>query len=274
MTDIYSNNKRLRIFFWCLAILLGALDAWSARFSMKPDGISYLDMGDAYLRGDWHSAINAFWSPLYAWCLGFFLKVLKPSAYWEFPVVHLVNFLVYLGALVSFDFFLRSFIDCQKKSEKSALRDEEVVLPEWAWWALGYSLFIWTSLKLITIRVVTPDICVAAFVYLASGLVLKIRSGSATLRKFAILGIVLGFAYLAKAVMFPLSFVFLAVAGFSYGNLWKAIPRVHQLAVDGMPTLVRDHPEVGERSGVAPDIQRHRRVIHNDRRAGIRATDT
>src|SRR5438445_712033 len=26
--------------------------------------------------------------------------------------------------------------------------------------------------------------------------------------------------------MFPLSFVFLAVAGFSYGNLWKAIPRV------------------------------------------------
>jgi hypothetical protein len=31
---------------------------------MNPaDGISYLDIGDAYWRGDWHMAINAFWSP-------------------------------------------------------------------------------------------------------------------------------------------------------------------------------------------------------------------
>ena len=28
--------------------------------SFDPDGISYLDMGDAYLRGDWSMAINGY----------------------------------------------------------------------------------------------------------------------------------------------------------------------------------------------------------------------
>ena len=44
--------KRLRIFFWCAAIVLGATDAWATRFTMNPDGVSYLDLGDAWWRGD------------------------------------------------------------------------------------------------------------------------------------------------------------------------------------------------------------------------------
>jgi hypothetical protein len=196
-------------------VALGAADTWAARFTMNPDGISYLDMGDAYLRGDWHMAINGWWSPLYSWILGLVLKVLKPSAYWEYPLAHLLNFVVFLAALVCFGFFLRTFIAYRKKSEHDSGDDEEATLPEWAWWVLGYSLFIWTSLVLISIRLVTPDMCVAAFVYLASGLILRIRTGTATARTFVLLGIVLGLGYLAKAVMFPLAFVFLAVAAFS-----------------------------------------------------------
>ena len=88
------SPRRLRIFFWSLALVLGASQAWATRFTMNPDGISYLDMGDAYWRGDWHMAINAYFSPLYSWILGFFMKVLRPSPYWEYPLAHLVNFLI------------------------------------------------------------------------------------------------------------------------------------------------------------------------------------
>jgi 4-amino-4-deoxy-L-arabinose transferase-like glycosyltransferase len=205
---------------------MGAGDAWATRFTMNPDGTSYLDIGDAYWQGDWHMAINAYWSPFYSWILGLFLKVLRPSPYWEYPLVHLVNFLIYVAALACFEFFLGNFIRNRRASGKEPGETGEATLPEWAWWALGYSLFVWTSLVMITIGTVTPDMCVAGFVYLSCGVILQIRAGGAPLRAFVLLGVVLGFAYLAKGVMFPLAFVFLAVAMLSLGNLRNAAPRV------------------------------------------------
>ena len=59
MGDKNFGYKRLRILFWCAAIGFGAVDGWATRYNMNLDGISYLDMGDAYLRGDWNMAINA-----------------------------------------------------------------------------------------------------------------------------------------------------------------------------------------------------------------------
>ena len=206
------NYRLLRIFCWVVALALGAAEAWATRFTMNPDGISYLDIGDAYWRGDWHNAINAFWSPLYSWILGFFLKALKPSAYWEYPLAHLVNFLIYVAALACFEFFLKIFIAERGRRDVELLKGGQTGLPEPAWWLLGYSLFVSSFLLLIGVGLVTPDMCVAAFISLASALVLKIRTGDASGRTFVILGLVLGFGYLAKAVMFPLGLVFLAMA--------------------------------------------------------------
>jgi len=78
-----------------------------------------------------------------------------------------------------------------------------------------HSSFISSSLLLIGLHVVTPDMCVAAFVCLASALVVKVRKGSVTYGTFVALGVVLGLAYLTKTVMFPLGFVFLVTAMFA-----------------------------------------------------------
>lgn len=204
-----ENYLLLRIFCWAAALALGAAQAWATRFSMNPDGISYLDIGDAYWRGDWHNAINAYWSPLYSWILGFFLKVLKPSVYWEYPTVHLANFLVYVAALACFEFLLVTFVAERKKCDQELLKQRQMGLPEPAWWLLGYSLFVSSSLLLIGLSFVTPDMCVAAFVFLASALALRIRGGNSRARTFAVLGLVLGFGYLAKAVLLPIGLVFL-----------------------------------------------------------------
>jgi 4-amino-4-deoxy-L-arabinose transferase-like glycosyltransferase len=222
---INPHKRRLIAIFWLIGIILGALQAWDARHVMYADGISYLDIGDAYLRGDWKTAINANWSPLYSWLLGFAMFLLKPSPYYEFTIVHLVNFVIYLLTLGCFHFFLLQLIYYHRFRQSEALGNYGVTFPEWAWIALGYSLFIQSSLNLITIGLVSPDMCVAAFVYLACGILLRIRRGITNYFTFALLGVVLGFGYLAKTVMFPLAFIFLSLSLFSLGNFRKALPR-------------------------------------------------
>jgi 4-amino-4-deoxy-L-arabinose transferase-like glycosyltransferase len=67
---------------------------------------------------------------------------------------------------------------------------------------------------------------VAAFVFLASGVLLRIRNGDTNWISFLLLGLTLGFGYLTKQVMFPLAFVFLAVGMLAVGNLRRAVRHV------------------------------------------------
>lgn len=209
-----SNYKLLRVSCWVVALALGAAQAWANRFTMNPDGISYLDIGDAYWRGDWHNAINAYWSPLYSWILGFFLKVLRPSPYWEYPLVHLVNFLIFAAALACFEFFLSSFVTQQQGHNRDLQAVGEMGLSQRLWYLIGYGLFVWTSLAMVGLAVVSPDILVFMFTCLDCALLLRIRLNPDK-HNFVYLGIALGVGYLAKAILFPLGFVFLATAALS-----------------------------------------------------------
>jgi hypothetical protein len=220
------QDRHLKAAFWVIAVSLGLLQTWATRHYMNPDGVSYLDVADAYWRGDWGMAINGYWSPFYSWILGLPLAISSPTSYWEATVVHFTNFGVYLGALICFEFFWRSLSDCQCNQGTESRTGDCVALPSWAWWAIGYSLFIWASLNLISVREVTPDMAVAAFVYLAAGLILRINCGSASWRTFALLGIVLGFGYLTKAAMFPLAFVFLGASLVANRNWRRTGPLV------------------------------------------------
>ena len=251
-----SKYRILRTSCWLVALILGALQAWATRFTMNPDGVSYLDIGDAYWHGDWHNAINAYWSPLYSWILGFFLKVLKPSAYWEYPVAHLVNFITYIFALACFEFFLFRFVrDLRNKPRSEA----ETPIPDYAWWLLGYGFFISTSLLMIGLALVTPDMCVAGFVYLASALVLQIRNGSGW-RIYALLGAVLGFAYLAKAIMLPVGVLFLGAALYKNGRSLRnaAIAAAFFLGIGGpfviALSFAQRHLTFGEVGPVAYEV--------------------
>ena len=209
-----------------LAVMLGAMHTWAAvrSHSMNADGISYLDIGDAYLRGDWSAAINSVWSPLYSWILGLALKVTAPSMEWEFPVVHLVNFAIYLAAMACFEYFWRQVI-AYKRVGLAQEDDGSATLPEWSWWILGYLLFIWSSLVLINVWSVTPDLLMATLVFLAGALVMRIRLGLGGAGVYAALGLVLGLAYLSKSVMFLIGFVFLGAALMSASISSRSIRR-------------------------------------------------
>jgi len=202
-----ANPSRIRIGMRALAVGLGMLHAYAAIHSqsMNADGIAYLDIGDAYFRADWANAINPVWSPLYSWILGLVNFTFEPTMQWEFPTVHIVNFFIYLFALASFDFMWG-------KVRSTNLGDDEIRLPEPLWWTLGYLLFIWTSLSLIQIWAVTPDMLMAGLVFLAAGLIARIRMGDDSYRLFLTLGLILGLGYLSKTFMFSLAPIFLALA--------------------------------------------------------------
>jgi hypothetical protein len=178
--------------------------------SMNEDGINYLDIGTAFTSGDWPTAVNAIWSPLYAWMLGVVVLVTQPSIRWEFPIAQVTNFGIFAVALVCFEFFWRQLT---ARYYDQPVRDGAAVrFPPDLWLVLGYSLFIWSSLNLITIWAVTPDMLVAACAYLGAGLLLQLSGTAAPARTSAILGAVCGVGYLAKAAMFPMGLLCMLLA--------------------------------------------------------------
>jgi 4-amino-4-deoxy-L-arabinose transferase-like glycosyltransferase len=213
---------RLEVAFWLLAIVLGFFHAWANHHELKnTDAMSYLDIAEAYLRADWQAAINSYWSPLYSWLIAFALLITNPATYWKFAVVHLVNFANYLFALGCFTFLMRELVHRQQTPGAENL----LPLRDRALTALGYSLFIWSSLFLVTIQLESPDMLVAGFVYLAAAILLRLRRQHSDWIWFPVLGIVLGLGYLAKSVMLPMALVFIGASFFSVGGLRRAVPR-------------------------------------------------
>ena len=217
---------RVPVLARAVVIALGAVHAWAAvtQFSMNADGIAYLDMADAYLRGDWQTAISPVWSPLYAWVLGPVLHWLQPPMRWEFALVQAVNFAIFVAALLAFEFYWHEVTRQAQARMSLPPPAGGVGLPGWAWPLLGYALFAWTALGLIEIWAVTPDMLMAALVYLAAGMVMRLRRGKAMGMLFALLGGVLGLAYLAKAVMFPLALVLLTLCLLSLPDRRRLLP--------------------------------------------------
>lgn len=227
--DVYLSRKggmqpetKTRLVFWCLAILFGGLQAWSARAKVVNDTISYLDMGDYLRHGHWSQVINGLWNPLYACLLGLTMSLFRPSPYREYPLVHALLFFIFLFALASFDFFLRELILFRQEREST----EELSAPIWVWLAIGYTVFLWSSLQLIGVWESNPDMIIAAFFYLACGFLIRIRRDVAGWSTYLALGLVLGLGYLTKAVMFPVSFLCFGVAWLTGRSLRSGIPRV------------------------------------------------
>jgi hypothetical protein len=249
-----------------VSIALAIAQVWINRYAVNGDAISYLDVGDTYFRGDWAAAINGYWSPLYSWCLGLALYVLKPSIWWEFITVHLVNLIIFIGVLFSFRFFLHSVLRAiRRESEPS---DDSVPLPEWIVLGLGYGIFLWGSLVLIDTGMVAPDLLVAGFLLLMGGYLVDLRYEE-TYGKFAMFGVLNGVAYLGKAIMFPLGFGLLTILLFSgrmskrrvYGVLLAAflflivsLPFVAALSKSKGRLTFGDSGRINYAGGVSPNV--------------------
>ncbi|MCU1302652.1 MAG: hypothetical protein JWQ87_2936 [Candidatus Sulfotelmatobacter sp.] len=213
--DTSKDVLRIERLFLILAIIFGSIQAFFGRYFLTPDGMSYLDIADGFIRTGWRAVVNGYWSPVYPVLLGLSKRMLRPSLRWEFPVAHILNFVIFVLALFSFRFFLRSAAPWLKNKNNITFGDA-APLPSWVLVGLGNCLFLWGTIDLIDLSIVTPDLLVAALVFLLAGLIMDLRDRH-SIAKFAIFGAVAGLAYLTKGIMFPLAFLFLGVLWFS-GN--------------------------------------------------------
>lgn len=215
MPDFVPSRASIERVLIPLSLALGFLHAWVGRYSMNPDGMSYLDVGDSFFRHDWANAVNAWWSPLYPWTVGLVLGFAKPSPRWEFPLVHLVNFGIFVAALLAFRFLLHTFLALGREQTPAATPENGQALPQWSLVLLAYSIFWWIAFEVETLYDVSPDLAVMACLCLIMGMLLHLRHDQG-LWKFALFGVILGVGYWTKTILFPLGFVTLGA-----GYLWR-----------------------------------------------------
>ena len=219
-----AKDKRVITSLWAIAVVLGLSQAWSWRYYIEPDGVSYIEIAHAYLRRDFAHAVNAYWSPLYSWLLALVLSLAHVPEYWEASTLHLVNFFSYLLALASFAFFFRELTSLLDASTDDST-GEPLSRTRWAWNVLGYTLFAFAALQLVGVGIDQPDLMVMAAALAATGLLIRMKRGVARAAAYFALGATLAGGYLAKAVMFPLAFVFLFSSLFAARKWKRSAPR-------------------------------------------------
>jgi hypothetical protein len=202
-----ATMRRLQIGCWIGLMAIAVVRVWFTRYELTPDSMSYLDIARAVAEGHPHAAINTYWSPGYPVLISLFERLFRPNAYWEFPLVHAVNLLIFAGTLASFQMFWREALQWHRIYAKG----QEAEIPEDAFWALGYAVFGIAILNIITVALVGPDLLGAAFCCLAGWSALRFRRAPGFGRAL-LLGFVLALGYYAKAPFFPLATVFILCA--------------------------------------------------------------
>jgi hypothetical protein len=182
--------------------------AWNASAFCSSDGLSYLEMAlNAIGHGPRYLLTNGSWSPGYPALLAVVLKLAHPSPVSELVVVHSLDWAICAATYFCFTYF---FINL--------LRWIHLVHgPVWGRssgflgiLAFAYALVFISNLD-VTLWLVGPNIMVEGIAYLIAGVCIRLSLPDARFIHQAALGALLALAYVTKAVMFPLSFVLLAL---------------------------------------------------------------
>jgi hypothetical protein len=204
------STKPIPALIWCIraaTVLLALLQAYVMRHYLNEDGVSYLDLGDAYLRGDWQAGVNGTWSPLYTWLTGAVLAIVQPSAYWQFATVKLLNVALLIATMFAFEWFLSEVAIRLRDRETASLSP----LPEPYFRLLAWLIFPVASLNMTSVGLVTPDLLVNLFGFLLAAVIARGRRLPLPWAWSLLMGAFIGFGYLAKAPLLPLGMIFLLV---------------------------------------------------------------
>jgi hypothetical protein len=199
-----------RLAFWAAIICSWLVQALAARHTLDADGVSYLNIANAGLQGNWHAFVNGYWSPGYPFLLAVWFKLLRPSPFHEPLAVRMLAVVTLVVALLSFEYFSKVFLEFRRKDFDGREEENSELLSDGTIRVAGCVLFFWMTTFWTTARLDQPDILVFIVYLLASALGMRIVLAPGSWSLYALFGAVLGLAYLVKVVMFPLAFVFFA----------------------------------------------------------------
>jgi hypothetical protein len=224
LTPLVKISPKVKRSILGVTICVWFAEALAAKEPLNPDAVSYLNIANSLVAGNWHAIVNGYWSPVFPLLLSLMLKIVRPSPFHQPLAVHMFAFVSLIAALFSFEYFLSEFFSYRRHlfTEQFEVAREEI--SDDAIWLIGYSLFFWITSFLTPPYLEQPDILVFVLYLLASAICMQLSSRQEWWR-FALLGLVLGLGYLVKAVMFPLGFVFL-LAVFWQRAQWRVLLRL------------------------------------------------
>src|SRR5260370_18574554 len=194
--------------WWVICVIWIGLVCWRDRHAMHPDALSYIDLASEAVSGGPGKLVNGYWSPLYPGLIGIAFLIFRPTAGREFAIAHLVNFVVFLGVLWSYTFFVRSWIRTRADDKADHETIRRYIIP------FSFCFFLWFTLTFIGIGNVTPDLSVEGMIFLAAGICCRASLPNSTWRDYAGLGVALALGYYTKTVFFPLGLLLLAILFF------------------------------------------------------------
>jgi hypothetical protein len=234
-----------------LLVVLAAFQAWTFRHMVSPDGVAYLDLSDAVVSGQLGDLVNGYWSPLYAIAIGLVRLLVSwtplGAPYWEFALIHVVNFGAFLLALGAFEWFLRELDAAATRWGNRLLANPLLV-------AVAYALFGAAALVMISVSGTVPDLFLAAALLAAFACVLRLDSNPGDRRTATMLGILVALGALTKSIMFPLAlviFVTLALATWRRGGGTAVLRSLGVFLLGTLPWVIAmslslGHPSTGE----------------------------
>lgn len=212
--SVALNNERPRVRLRAMLLAAGICAlltipvAWNARHWISADGLSYLEVAShAAQSGPWPIFSNGYWSPGYPAILAIAIRLLRPSPASELIAVHSVDWLICVFTYLTFTWFLFNLLSwIQLKYDAAFAAGARL----YVFLAFAYSLLFVSNLD-VTLWLVGPHILLEAMVYLVAGCCLRLSLPGSRLLYHAALGVLLALAYVAKAALFPISVILIAI---------------------------------------------------------------
>ncbi|HVT04175.1 MAG TPA: hypothetical protein VHL58_12475 [Thermoanaerobaculia bacterium] len=191
------QSHPLRLGIWVTLLVVAsavlALQQVLIGSQLNPDGTSYMDLADAYLRLDWRAAVGAYWSPLYPALIAAWFSIIRPSNLQELTAIHGLNCLLFLGVDLLFLYL------AQALGKRDSPSGHTLLL------TLAAGAAVWSGVGAIGVTLVSPDLLVSGLVVAIAILLLSVSDRTLTNRGAAVFGAVLGMAYLTKFSLLPVA---------------------------------------------------------------------
>jgi hypothetical protein len=172
-------------------------------YQIDGDAVAYMDIGDLIRAHNWHAVINGYWNPLYPSLLALGHTLFHSNRYTELHAYYMVNFGIFLLEMLAVVAFTDALIQLrdQRESSTASSNPASFLLDRYTLRYLGIGLLVISTQRELSMGKVRPDALLQAFLLFGLAALLK-HLATNRLRYAALMGIALGFAYLAKSFAF------------------------------------------------------------------------
>ena len=205
---------KIVVIYSLLLVLCGVGYAKYDSYQIDGDAVAFMDIADAMRAHDIAHVVNGYWNPGYAAMLLAGEVVKHPSRWDELQTFYWVNFFIFIACICACLYFVSSLLRLRDNFEEHSELPPALSRP--AMFLVALALLFASFQRELSLGAIRSDALLLFLFILAGGLVFRLQR-KAGFAYYALLGLVLGLAYLTKSFAFVPSAILLAsIAVFAF----------------------------------------------------------